>query len=45
MASTEGLSEAQLRAQKRQERLLAKSSDRLARLTGGSNDRVVSDCR
>ncbi|TIB91298.1 hypothetical protein E3Q19_02481 [Wallemia mellicola] len=44
MASTEGLSEAQLRAQKRQERLLAKSSDRLARLTGGSNDRVVSDC-
>ncbi|TIB74881.1 hypothetical protein E3Q23_02559 [Wallemia mellicola] len=43
MASTEGLSEAQLRAQKRQERLLAKSSDRLARLTGGSNDRVVSD--
>ena len=37
------LTDAQLRAQKRQERLLAKGSDRLAKLTGGSGDRIVSD--
>ncbi|TIB58115.1 hypothetical protein E3P78_04020 [Wallemia ichthyophaga] len=39
----EFMSDAQLKAQKRQERLLAKSTDRLAKLTGGSADRVVSD--
>lgn len=37
------MSDAQLKAQKRQERLLAKGTDRLAKLTGGSADRVVSD--
>ena len=37
------LSASQIKAQKRQERLLAKSQDRLAKLTGGSKDRIVSE--